>query len=85
MHGPTNLKKSRHHCDNLISRNSFAVRSMKFQVGEDLDEDILASHTLQSAEPAAFIPSTAVTATLFRDKIPPTRSRISSFLPSDLT
>jgi hypothetical protein len=37
---------------------------MKFQAGEDLDDNILAPHTVQSVEPAAFISSTAVTATL---------------------
>ena len=38
---------------------------MKFQVGEDLDDDILAPRTVQSVEPAA------ITATLYRDTIPP--------------
>jgi hypothetical protein len=44
---------------------------MKFQVSESLDDDILTPHTVQSAKPTTFICSTAITATLYRDTIPP--------------
>jgi len=46
-------KIQQHNCQNLTSRNPFAVCSMKFKVGQDLDDDSVAPRTVQFVEPTA--------------------------------